>query len=129
MPSIFLILYSRILHIFTLLSDIYSAADMCKPRSNHSEVLYEVLGNILENIYGPTSMKLRKGQQLYEHSTSSRVCSWIFFKISRTAILKNTCEQLLLYLVKIMASLDWSENVTSFFSCGFPLAKEGKIFS
>ena len=65
MPSIFLILYSRILHIFTLLSDIYSAADMCKPRSNHSEVLYEVLGNILENIYGPTSMKLRKGQQLY----------------------------------------------------------------
>ena len=27
-----------------------------------------------------------------------------------------------------MASPDWSENVTSFFSRGFPLAKEGKIF-
>ena len=27
-----------------------------------------------------------------------------------------------------MASPDWSENTTSFFSCGFLLGKEGKIF-
>ena len=41
MPSIFSMLYFKILHIFTFLSNMYSAVDMCKSRSNHPEVLYE----------------------------------------------------------------------------------------
>ena len=72
MPSIFLVLYFKILHIFTFLSDIYSAVDMCKSISNHPEVLYE---NSCSKYFGkytgkhpwwsPTSIILRKGLQLY----------------------------------------------------------------
>ena len=57
MPSIFSILYSKILHTFTFLPDIYSEADTRKSRSNHPEVLYEnscseYLENIQEIIHG-----------------------------------------------------------------------------
>ena len=41
MPSIFMILYSKILHIFIFLSNIYYAVGICQLRCNHTEVLYK----------------------------------------------------------------------------------------
>ena len=53
-PSIFWILFSKILHIVTFLPNIYFSVDTCKSGSNHLEVLH---GNSCSKYFGKYSGK------------------------------------------------------------------------